>query len=439
MPAARPLLLAVLIAAALPATAAAGTVTARDVSSGGPDPFQEHEIAWTAAAGEANQLTVIREGGHVTLTDAGAPLTAGTGCEQVAGGSARCAVPTTRTAVLLAAAGDGDDAITATGVGARIDAGPGDDRVRAGGKLFGGDGADALTGGDFNDELHGGAGADALEGAGGRDQLYGDRFDAQTADDDRLDGGEDLDTVVYRGRIAPLDVDLAAGRGGQAGEIDALVAIESVEGGSGADRIAGTGGPDDLHGGEGDDTVTGLGGDDFLFGDEGADRLDGGDGRDLLTAGGTGDVRGVRGDHLVGGAGDDRLRTLGTAECGSGIDRLDFFPARRVAPAACEHVELGLGWITSRPTTITRRSVVFAVRTYAGDDPTDVRRAVLRSGRAVLARSRTRTLPGGNGVTRWHFELTRAGRRAMRDGVHRMTLRSDGADRLTTVVRRFGG
>lgn len=73
-----------------------------------------------------------------------------------------------------------------------------------------------------------------------------------------------------------------------------------LEGGDGADSIAGAGGPDVLGGHGGDDLLAGLGGDDSLVGGDGADWLDGGADDDTLH-GQAGD------DRLDGGEGDDAL------------------------------------------------------------------------------------------------------------------------------------
>jgi hypothetical protein len=73
--------------------------------------------------------------------------------------------------------GDGNDSLTIGGTVRTpifIDAGAGNDRIRAGGGpavLFGGDGNDLLTGGTNRDVLIGGAGADTLSGGGNSDLL----------------------------------------------------------------------------------------------------------------------------------------------------------------------------------------------------------------------------------------------------------------------------
>lgn len=260
--------------------------------------------------------------------------------------------------------GGGDDVIYSYGGNDFIDAGSGNDTVYAG------DGDDFVIGGFGDDQLYGQDGDDVLWGgfatltdltkfdrsipanfvlplfyeeteaayptgyvplknvtpafvvglsiAGiegdGRDTLVGG------IGDDILFGGADSDVIH-----------------GGAGDdyIDAGAGNDNVNGGDGDDVIRGGGGNDVLHGGSGIDHILGDGGDDHLFGDAGnggdqrGQRLFGGDGSDTLYAyaptngaseyvllgdqlfgGADGDTLNgnVRGEILVGGAGDDLLR-----------------------------------------------------------------------------------------------------------------------------------
>lgn len=61
--------------------------------------------------------------------------------------------------------------------------------------------------------------------------------------------------------------------------------MATIQGGSGADTLLGTGEADTIYGGAGDDTLRGAGGNDLLFGEEGRDELYGGAGDDVLDAG----------------------------------------------------------------------------------------------------------------------------------------------------------
>jgi Ca2+-binding RTX toxin-like protein len=123
----------------------------------------------------------------------------------------------------------------------------GDDRLAAGAHavaLLGGGGNDVLVGGPSADVLHGGAGDDMLDGAGGPDKLFGD---------------EDVDTLTYGSRGAPVAVTLGneVADDGAAGEGDmADASIENVIGTAGADRLVGAVNvPNVLVGGGGDDIL----------------------------------------------------------------------------------------------------------------------------------------------------------------------------------------
>ncbi|WP_286672694.1 calcium-binding protein [Leisingera thetidis] len=102
--------------------------------------------------------------------------------------------------------------------------------------------------------------------------------------------------------------DRIGGTGGGDG-IFGLGGKDRLDGGAGRDTLAGGDGRDTLLGGAGRDRLDGGGGRDTLLGGAGRDRLDGGGGRDTLQ-GGTGD------DVLKGGSGDDLLRG------GEGADKL---------------------------------------------------------------------------------------------------------------------
>lgn len=256
---------------------------------------------------------------------------------------------------LTAEGSTGDDAITVTGVPAAkgqpdlvkvssrgvtrtyprsavgyviVQANRGNDTVRVDAfglptKVDGGPGNDALTGGAGSDALSGGPGDDTLKGMAGDDTLVGG------AGDDVLDGGvgTDLtaggtvvtpfgaparyawsgyDTVTYVARTKGVTVLLnSAGGNGEAGENDAVIDVQVVVGGSGADtlnaknvgdrgvKLVGTGGNDVLTGTAFADTLDGGGGQDRLYGMAGNDTLLGKDGV---------------GDYLDGGAGTDKAQ-----------------------------------------------------------------------------------------------------------------------------------
>jgi len=102
-----------------------------------------------------------------------------------------------------------------------LDAGPGNDNVRAGsGRAYiaGGDGIDLLIGGTADDIIYGGIGQDRIYGGAGADRAYGD------AGDDWIAGGAGDDALL---------------RGGDGND--------RISGGSGRDRLYGDAGFDDLY------------------------------------------------------------------------------------------------------------------------------------------------------------------------------------------------
>ncbi|CZF77733.1 Hemolysin, chromosomal [Grimontia celer] len=84
---------------------------------------------------------------------------------------------------------------------------------------------------------------------------------------------------------------------------------DTIDGGTGNDKIYAGDDADIVHGGEGDDQIFGGKGDDTLYGDEGADDIRGGQGNDTVYGGEGDDVLyGKAGnDTLDGGAGNDKL------------------------------------------------------------------------------------------------------------------------------------
>jgi Ca2+-binding RTX toxin-like protein len=124
----------------------------------------------------------------------------------------------------------------------RIDGGRGDDFIVHGAgaipaRITGAAGQDVLCGGLGHDTILGGAGNDRLHGHAGDDLLDGG------LGDDTLHGGPGFDTAQYGPRSTPVRVNLEEGVGGETGEYDILISIESVLGAAGDDT---------LDGGEGD-------------------------------------------------------------------------------------------------------------------------------------------------------------------------------------------
>ncbi|WP_416900382.1 MAG: hypothetical protein ACMVY4_00765 [Minwuia sp.] len=207
-----------------------------------------------------------------------------------------------------------DDTITGGGAGNLLNGAAGNDLINGlvnDDTLLGGDGLDTLLGGDGLDQLFGDAGDDSLFGEAGADSMFGgadnDHLDGSdgndsvdggdgddnligAAGDDTLNGGAGTDTADYSLEAGGIDVDLLAGTATDSGSgVDALIAIENVNGSNSADTIlgdaganliAGNGGGDILDGDDGADTLQGGAGDDTLSGSQGSDSLDGGDGID---------------------------------------------------------------------------------------------------------------------------------------------------------------
>src|SRR5215210_5946138 len=196
--------------------AGAATVSIRPTTqSFGP------EVAFVAAAGEANRVELRPRqvfepsvGVRIlwTVRDVGAVLHAGESCSRVDEHTALCergdGPPSAAAATLgdlddtlsiipeglaggnriVVDGGDGNDELTGAAFVFTnlLRGGPGDDHLQAGsgGGAFG----DTLDGGPGNDRLIGGRGHDRLRGGGGRDEIRGGEGDDQIIDGDRDDG-----------------------------------------------------------------------------------------------------------------------------------------------------------------------------------------------------------------------------------------------------------
>jgi hypothetical protein len=341
----------------------------------------DRAVTYRAGPGEVNRLVVSEDPAGLRFSDAGARIKA----------SRPCRLKDRHTAVCPG--GGGDDQIELF-LGNRADhaqarfryytitmhGGPGGDRLTGGGGydfLWGDHGRDVLRGEEGGDALHAGSGRDRIYGGPGSDVLFDDRSELPTSADlfdggpnDSIRNGGPGDMVSYAGRRAPLDLDLARTPVNKSGEGDRLRGIESLAGGRGDDRIAGTSAPGYLEGGPGDDRLFGRGGSDILFGDPigsaGNDTLSGGGARDVLWG------EGGR-DRLLGGSGGDLLIGLDTpsngeppdadvaadiAECGTGEDSLRGGP--RDTARECEHAEGANLNVTVRPRIESGRAVFTA-------------------------------------------------------------------------------
>jgi hypothetical protein len=335
-------LVAMLIVSCWAAPASAATLTARPDPK---DPGYQTIAYYDAAPGEANRVTVTGISDYaIRIADSGAEIRVGDGCRAVDPHTAECASPGSNAAgpnwflTAVVHTGNGDDEVRSDGVGLDAHGGPGDDLLEVDANV-----GSSLDGGGGRDHLVGGANSDTL--------TDGDTSGA--ANGDVLDGRGDRDTVSYAGRSARVSVDLArlAAGGGEAGEHDTLISIESatggeggdalranrtgssLDGGPGADRLTGRSGDDFISGRRGDDAISGGAGDDSVDGGAGADRVSGGAGADTVDGG-----RGP--DRLTGGAGDDWLYS-GAADCGSGADVVG--PASGdLVDRSCELMHFGL-------------------------------------------------------------------------------------------------
>jgi Ca2+-binding RTX toxin-like protein len=289
---------------------------------------------FSAAPGEANDVRAGTRANPDTefrtlkVTDAGAPLTAGAGCEQIDAHSAWCPENLRSGLPLLVRAGDRSDRVvvddfferavvnvrgeggnddlhvgSSVGTSPVIDGGSGDDTLSTA-TNFGG--VPVLRGGSGDDELAitEASGGQAVGGDGDDHILYNGSSPAPGTL--RLDGGDDNDVYTFTLGFVPgamqagrgidtLDQsDLAFPRPLEFNMSDCPGCVEIVVGSSLDDIITGDRNAQAIFGGAGDDQIDGGGGSDVLSGQDGADSIaarDGsidvvrcGDGADTVTA-----------------------------------------------------------------------------------------------------------------------------------------------------------
>lgn len=274
--------LAVVAVAGVPGVAQAATV-----SSDGST------VTYTAAAHEVNSPALLSSFPTMTFSDATAPLTAGTGC--VAGPPVSCS----GFDLVLNLGDKNDDTNVDNGIGnTTIDGGTGADTLKggstAGVAITGGDGNDALTvNANSTGTGHGGIGADTLLGTSANNQLFGD------------DGA-----------------DLLTNRGGR-------FSAGTLDGGSGNDRIVGSGIA----------SLVGGAGFDILVAQSAGESIDGGAATDNITslAGGSTITAGGSNDQIDAA---DGTGTPDTVSCGSGTDTVWADAGDSIAPD-CENVIFG--------------------------------------------------------------------------------------------------
>jgi RTX calcium-binding nonapeptide repeat (4 copies) len=458
----RALLLAVLLAVAVPALASAATVTR----------LADGTLVYTAAAGAVKNhvdVQVADDDSTITFyTSSGDPMNAPAGCspsDLYGGDVVTCTMPKAIRVELGAGdddanlsdgipvpvtvnGGAGADWLDAANQPAVLDGGAGDD------KLVGGEGDDVLRGGDGNDTIEGKDGRDRIDGGAGDDLLSPDGYEHANAD--VVDGGPGTDRIEsdYSSRFSDTDAPVAITFGGGAddgrpGEGDDLRNVEKVwlnVGGS----FTGTDGPDEFRLSQvgTPSTMAGGGGDDNLRSGDGADHLDGGAGNDIVD-GGFGD------DVLIGGPGRDAISgdlaggdcgplwckypygndtieardgEVDSITCGAGTDTVIADPQDIVA-RDCENVDRGSAPNAGAGSAPTKRSAVkvtlrgrprlakalrsgFSVRVSGAQAGQRVRLTATR-GRKVVARGSAKVRAGATTVT-VRLRFTPAARETLR-------------------------
>lgn len=348
--------LAWISAAVLAALAGAGTTHGATATS------TWDGVSYVAAPGERNDVTLtvlFDERAHevtVTISDAGATISAGADCAAVMPNEVVCTLPPPVGTFMRLK--DGDDSVAVVSsvdfgdCATTIRGGAGDDTLTGGESddcLLGGSGDDLLRGGRSTpwqhnwavETLYGGPGKDALLGGPGGDVLVGG------PDGDVIRGGGGGDFVSYAASKEPVRVDLdGSADDGARGERDLVTRdVEGIIGGREADVLVGNQARNRISGRGGRDIIRGRGERDLLMGDNGADDVGGGAGNDHVVGGeyferfGTYYERRPRPDRVRGGAGDDLVASLDrgrdyVVDGGLGIDRAlvdrDLDPVRRV-------------------------------------------------------------------------------------------------------------
>jgi RTX calcium-binding nonapeptide repeat (4 copies) len=322
----RAALAACLLALVLPGQALAGTASVRDDRD--PRSGEIHQsVAYAAAKGERNDLTIAARASEVELRDS-AGITPGRQCSRPNPADTThviCRTPKVGEFNGFAAAtlGGGDDRARVTEGSATLDGGSGNDTLVAG-PGFG----TLMIGGPGNDDMTGGPGVDSFDEAGSHNGS------------DTMRGGAGDDDVDYSLRRANLRVSLdGKPNDGARGERDNVGAdVEKVDAGSGNDRLIGNRFDNVLQGATGSDFVSGGPGDDLVDagrmdpgGERAArsrDRVIAGAGDDVLFGAGRGTVLdGGRGhDDFIGSEGADRIRARDgqsdSISCYRGRDRV---------------------------------------------------------------------------------------------------------------------
>jgi hypothetical protein len=422
---------------ALPASARGSQVDLYD------DPYSDYTVldVFSGFENEANTVTLEGDARRVRVTDATAPLFAGSNCVPDGLNAAVCAAPSGhRLTYVQTYLGSGRDKLTDDITGLRTSSNFG-----FGGIHFhnGGDGRDRIIGSDGDpDQIYGGNNDDVVRGRGGDDTIVEDSdlfgFGADSGDDDLrggagddvltggdgsdlLVGGPGIDRVDYTQPLAAGDpgvrVDLAGNTtgNGKPGEDDQIVSVEDATGTTHADTLLGSPAGSVLDGLAGDDVIVGGPKPDTLFGRSGADRLFAADGEiDRVSCGGP-----DPGDSAEVDAADS---VSGCPKVGAGLVVRPAAPGPGGGPPAVADETAPVIDLTVarriRRGTLLRRGLRVGVRST--DAVPDVATATL------LARPRITRAAAG--------DLVLAERR--RPVLRRATLRLKPAKRLRPAVRR---
>lgn len=273
-----------------------------NVDPGGVDPADPDKVSvglMTAPGGPYSRVYLTGSEGADTVTVGYSPTLVGFALsggsfDQAAAAAAGCSATATQAACPLAAPLDslvlagmgGNDAISAPGF-------PSSTTVI----LLGGQGGDALAGGDGSEDvlvdgpdsagggdiLNGLGGDDALLHNAGADQLFGgpgsDLFLSDSVcDGNAISGGPDRDNASWARFDEGVGVNLGSGLAGRpsggetpicGGGLDSLREIEDLEGSNSADAFYGDGGPNQLLGHDGPDVYHAAAGADTILANSG--------------------------------------------------------------------------------------------------------------------------------------------------------------------------
>jgi hypothetical protein len=289
------LILTMLVALALPATASANYTLDDSTEGGGTlvlgagvEPALAVNYSVALCGASTCTLTFSSADGVTTITDntagcngSGTTVTCNNAFPRVRANGTSSADSVTGTcpanvnAPLLFTGGADNDLVNApTCNGSTIDLGPGEDSALASGTLLGGDGNDTLRGGSGNDHIDGGNGRDLLIGGPGADLML---------------GGPGVDTASFEDRGPGFSV-LVTLNGlpddGQAGGDNVATDVENIIGGKGSDRLVGNAGSNSIDGSDGNDIIDPGGGIDIVDGGPGNDRITARDGTpDVVNCG----------------------------------------------------------------------------------------------------------------------------------------------------------